>query len=127
MLTGRNRSSRHCYASNRRVWKHLKIAKHAAAAVSTDKPITEDSSDNSWGGERTGMQTNRAVAEMEFGLQERNNVTLNGEEIHEEPVHQVTIPSGATAVYHAASDRLSINLHLVQFLHDEPIEVSSIN
>ena len=33
------------------------------------------------------MQNDSAVTKMELGSQERNDIALNGKEIHEEPSH----------------------------------------
>ena len=61
--------------------------KDKATTVSTDKPISEHAGDKSRRGERTGMQNDSAVTEMELGFQEMNDIALNGKEIHEETSH----------------------------------------
>jgi hypothetical protein len=45
------------------------------------------------------MQNDSAITKMELGCQERNDIALNGKEIHEEPSHRVTIPSDRAALY----------------------------
>ena len=66
-------------------------------------------------GDRAEMKTDRAVAKVQLGLEEREDVALDVEEVSEEPQHEVAEPSDLAAPHPRCVRPLSGMLHQPAF------------